>query len=162
MNPTTLETERLRLAPLTMADAEALRALTDDPAIIGAISFLHAPFALEDAEALIAMNSNGRDLFRGIRRREDGALMGVVGAHKRGAEIEIGYWIGTRFHGQGYASEAARAVLDRIRAEQPDATVVAECQRDNLTSWRVLEKLGFHSTGGPGARPGRLRLEWRP
>ncbi len=160
--PMVIETVRLVLRPLAGGDAEALRALTDDPAVIGSVSFLREPFTFDDAEALIALNGNGRDLFRGIWRREDGGLAGVVGAHERGGEIEIGYWIGTRFKGQGYASEAARAVLDRVGAERPDAMVVAECRRDNFASWRVLEKLGFRATGGPGARPGRLRLEWRP
>ncbi|HEX4111346.1 MAG TPA: GNAT family N-acetyltransferase [Stellaceae bacterium] len=155
-----VETERLRLVPLVAGDAEALRALTDDPAIIAAISFLRAPFTVDDARRLIAANEGGRDLFRGIRRRSDDALIGVIGSHRQdGGGIEIGYWIGTPFQRQGYAFEAARAVIDGLRSAAPTVRIVAECRRDNRTSWRILERLGFRPTGAAGARPGRLALE---
>jgi RimJ/RimL family protein N-acetyltransferase len=155
----TIETERLRLTPLLAADAEALRHLTDDPAIIDAISFLRAPFTLADAEALIALNDNGRDLFRGIWRRADDLLLGVIGSHDRGTgTVEIGYWIGTPFQRGGYASEAARGVVARLRTAVPKARIVAECRPENGASWRLLERLGFRPTGRPGTRPGRAEL----
>jgi RimJ/RimL family protein N-acetyltransferase len=156
----TIETERLRLAPLIPADGEAVRQLTDDPAIIDAISFLRAPFTLADAHALIALNRNGGDLFRGIRRRDDDLLIGVIGSHARGTgSVEIGYWIGTAFQRQGYALEAARGVVGRLRAQTPPPRIVAECRPENRASWRVLERLDFRPTGAPGARPGRVELE---
>jgi RimJ/RimL family protein N-acetyltransferase len=155
-----IETARLRLAPLAPPDAEPLRQLTDDPDVIEAISFLRAPFTLADAAALIAQNGNGRDLFRGVWRRADNLLIGVVGSHLRGTgAIEIGYWIGTAFQRQGYASEAARAVVERLGAATPPLRIVAECRPENRASWRVLERLGFRPTGAAGERPGRLELE---
>jgi RimJ/RimL family protein N-acetyltransferase len=155
-----IETARLRLRPLVPDDAETLRELTDDATIIAAISFLRAPFTLDDARALIAMNGNGRDLFRGIRRRRDDALTGVIGAHEQeSGAIEIGYWIGTQFQRQGYAAEAARGLVERLRTVTPGARIVAECRPDNRASWRILERLGFRPTGEAGARPGRLLLE---
>jgi RimJ/RimL family protein N-acetyltransferase len=160
IDSSSIETERLVLSPLVAADVEPLRALTDDPAIVAAISFLRAPFTLDDARILIAMNDNGRDLFRGIRRRGDAALIGVIGSHEQGAGIiEIGYWIGTSFQRRGYAFEAARAAIDRLRAVTPAARIVAECRPDNRASWHILERLGFRPTGRAGARPGRLALE---
>ena len=155
-----LTTARLVLRPLAAADVEALQTLTDDPAITGAISFLSEQFTLADARALIA-SSGGDDLFRGCRLKSDDTLIGVVGRHRRGTGgFEIGYWIGSRFAGRGYASEAARAVRDEIRAAHPDATIFAECRPDNRASWRVLEKLGFRPTGEPGERPGRVTLRF--
>jgi RimJ/RimL family protein N-acetyltransferase len=156
-----LTTARLDLRALEPRDAEELRALTDDPAITGTISFLQETFTMADAQALIALNGNGRDLFRGCRRKDGGTLIGVVGSHHHGTDtIEIGYWIGTQFHRQGYASEAAEAVLDQVRAEHPGATIIAECRPDNRASWRILEKLGFRATGEAGERPGRVRLRY--
>ncbi len=156
------ETRRLRLAPLRFGDTEALRLLTDDPLITGSIPFLPTPFTSADAEALIRRNDNGRDCFIGAWDRGDKTLIGVVGAHLRGAvQIEIGYWIGSAFHGQGYATEAALGVITVVRHRFPDREVIAECRRANAASWRVLEKIGFHSTSEAGQRPGRELLVLR-
>ena len=154
-----IETARLRLAPLVPADAEALWHLTDDPGIVAAISFLRHPFTLAAAAALIARNRSDRDLFRGIRRRQDDALVGVVGVHARaGGAIEIGYWIGTQFRRQGYALEAGHGVVASLRSASPAAPIIAECRPGNRASWRLLERLGFRPTGAPGTRPGRREL----
>ncbi|TXM80967.1 N-acetyltransferase, partial [Methylobacterium sp. WL122] len=65
-----LETARLTIDGLTPDDAEALRSLTDDPAITGAVDFLPAPFTLADARALIASGRRREDRFFGARTRE--------------------------------------------------------------------------------------------
>jgi len=148
---------RLVLRPLRIADAAELQHLTDDHAITSAISFLSHPFTREEAESLIRGADGTSEVFLGAWHRESGALIGVVGAHRRGAsDIEIGYWIGTPFHGQGYASEAACAVLAQLRSALPGHRIVAECRAENLASRRVLEKLGLRPTGEKGIRPGRL------
>ena len=153
----TLATARLRLLPLEVADAPALHAMTDDPRIIEAIDFLSHPFTEADAAALLAGRGDGRDRFIGIWR--GARMVGVVGAHlHEPAEIEIGYWIAAACHGQGYATEAATAVIARLRRDFPDRALIAECRPDNRASWRVLEKLGFRPTGEAGSRPGRARL----
>ena len=139
-----IATARLDLRCLAAEDTEALHAVTDDPAITGAVSFLPLPFTLSDAAALIARAKGGRDLFVGAWDRAGDELAGVVGIHLRGAEeIEIGYWIGRRFRGQGYAVEAAAAVIGRLRAVAPDRRITARCRPDNPASLRVLERLGF-------------------
>ena len=156
------ETRRLRLTPLRHEDAEALRLLTDDPAIAGSIHFLPAPFTPADAEALIRCRDSGRDCFLGAWKRGSEALVGVVGAHLRGEnQIEVGYWIGSAFHKQGYATEAALGVITVLRRRFPEREVIAECRRANAASWRVLEKLGFRLTGEAGQRLGRELLALR-
>ncbi len=148
------ETRRLRIEPLKAEHAEALQALTDDPAITGPIHFLSSPFTLSDAEALIGTND---DHNCGVW--QDGKLIGVVGAHAhRDDGTEIGYWIGTRFQGQGYATEAVSSVIDHLRRTHPERRITAECRPGNLASWRLLHKLGFLPTGGQGKRPGRALL----
>lgn len=152
---------RLTMRPLGLADAEPLRAMTDDPAITTAISFLSDPFTLAAATALIGRNDTGRDCFLGLRRRTDGRLIGAAGAHLREAgEFEIGYWIAADCWGQGYAGEAAGALIARLAAEFARPLIFAECRPDNRASWRVLEKLGFRPTGDVGQRPGRMVLAY--
>jgi RimJ/RimL family protein N-acetyltransferase len=163
IDSSTIETERLRLVPLTATDAEPLCRLTDDPAIVAAISFLRAPFTLADAAALIARNGNGRDLFRGIRRRDGDVLVGIIGAHRQGTGVvEVGYWIGTAFQRRGHAFEAAEALLRQLRSATPPPRIVAECHPDNRASWGLLVRLGFRHGGAAGDRPGRLLLELPP
>lgn len=152
-----LTTARLYLLPLEVADAPALHAVTDDPRIIEAIDFLSHPFTEADAAALLAGRGDGRDRFIGVWC--GARMVGVIGAHLHEPnEIEIGYWIAAACHGQGYATEAAAAVIARLHHDFPDRALIAECRPDNRASWRVLEKLGFRPTGEAGSRPGRARL----
>jgi RimJ/RimL family protein N-acetyltransferase len=147
------------LRPLVPEDAEALQALSDDPAVAAAIPFIAQPFTLAAAHALIGKNGGGQDCFLGLWQRSGEALVGVVGLHLRGvADLEIGYRIGSSFRGQGYASEAGVAALELVGAALPRRRVIAECRPENLASWRVLEKLGFRPTGEAGTRPGRRLL----
>lgn len=159
-----LETARLSVAPLEARDARALRDLTDDPAITGAVDFLADPFTLEDAQALIGSARHGRDRFLGAWTRDPGrgegtALVGVVGAHLRGeGAVEIGYWVGGAARGRGFGAEAVAATVDCLRLRFPRRTIVAECRPGNVASWGLLHKLGFRETGSDGHRPGRRQL----
>jgi len=153
------ETSRLRLVPLRGGDAEALRRLTDDPAITGSVHFLPAPFTLADAEALVRCANSGLDCFFGGWSRDSETLIGVVGVHLRGErEIEVGYWIGSAFQGRGLATEATLGVVAVLRRQFPEREIIAECRRANAASWRVLEKIGFRPTEKAGQRPGRELL----
>jgi len=128
-------TEHLLLRPLVLAEAEALQALSDDPAVAAAIPFLTRPFTLAAARALIRKNAGGEDCFLGAWRRRGEALVGVVGLHLRGAgDLEIGYWIGRSFRGQGYASEAGVGALECLGTALPRRRVIAECRPENLAS----------------------------
>jgi RimJ/RimL family protein N-acetyltransferase len=168
-----LETPRLSIAALGPGDAQALRRLTDDPAITAAVDFLPTPFTLQDAEDLIRSGARGQDRFlgawaRGIAPSERpdeggpgrGQLVGVVGAHLRGAGVvEIGYWIGGAARGRGFAFEAVSALTTFLSRRFPARIIVAECRPGNVASWNLLQKLGFRDTGEDGHRPGRRLLQ---
>jgi RimJ/RimL family protein N-acetyltransferase len=161
----------LRLAPLDLTEAEALRAVTSDPAVTSVIPFLPEPFGLEQARALLDRQKNGQDLYLGIRARvadvvpgvREGTLLGVVGVHLLGAcELEIGYWLPGRHHGQGIAATAVPAAAAAYAQAFPDRRLVAECHPDNVASRRVLARAGFRASGEAGARPGRERYLYAP
>ncbi|MCJ2007779.1 GNAT family N-acetyltransferase [Methylobacterium sp. E-041] len=157
-----LETARLSIDVLIPGDAEALRSLTDDPAITGAVDFLPAPFTLEDARRLIASGRRREDRFFGARTREGRTLVGVVGTHLRGTEaVEIGYWVGGAARGRGLATEAVSGILGSLSLRFPARTIVAECRPGNVASWGLLTKLGFRDTGEEGHRPGRRLMARR-
>ena len=161
----------LRLAPLGPTEAEAVRAVTSDPAVTSVIPFLPEPFGLEQAQALLDRQENGQDLYLGIRARvadvvpgvPEGTLMGVVGVHLLGdSELEIGYWLPGRYHGHGVAGTAVPAAAAAYARAFPDRRLVAECHPDNTASSRVLARAGFRPLGEPGQRPGRERYLYAP
>lgn len=84
-----------------------------------------------------------------ITRARDAALIGCIGVDPVEGEadaVELGYWIARQHWGQGYATEAGRAVLEIART-LGHCRVVAGHFLDNPASGRVLEKLGFAATG---------------
>ena len=71
---------------------------------------------------------------------------------------EIGYGINDEYQGQGYASEAVKAVSEWA-FQQPDVTALeAETDDENIASKRVLEKCGFVLNGIIGEEGPRYSL----
>ena len=71
--------------------------------------------------------------------------IGFKSAPNERGEVEIGYGICHSFQGRGVATEAVVALCDFAK---PRARVVlAETDRENVASQRVLEKSGFQSVG---------------
>ena len=62
-------------------------------------------------------------------------------------KFEIGYWVRTRFAGQGLVTEAVRAIaayaFERLKAER----VEVRCDDRNTRSWGVAERCGFMLEG---------------
>lgn len=77
---------------------------------------------------------------------ENGAVIGSAGLGRNDSQVELGYWIARRFWGRGYATEAAKAVLEIARMLGHDQ-VVASHFLDNPASGKVLRKAGFRPTG---------------
>lgn len=65
-------------------------------------------------------------------------------------EVEIGYGIARSRRRQGYAVEAAGAVIDWLFASGGAEKLIAGCDRRNLASVRTLRKLGFWLDTAPG------------
>ena len=60
-----------------------------------------------------------------------------------GATHEIGWAIGRPHQRQGYATEAARALIAHAFETLRCHRVIATCQPENVASWRVMDKLGM-------------------
>jgi RimJ/RimL family protein N-acetyltransferase len=86
---------------------------------------------------------------RAITRDADGELIGHCGFHGPPEDVgraEIGYTILERFRANGYATEAASALIT-YAAQHGATTVFATVAPGNAPSLRVVEKLGFMQTG---------------
>jgi len=86
-----------------------------------------------------------------IVRNSDEALLGgiTLGNIRRGVAQngQIGYWIGERFSGNGYMSEAVGLVCEFAFARSGLHRLEAACIPDNGRSIRLLEKNGFEREG---------------
>jgi RimJ/RimL family protein N-acetyltransferase len=142
---TTLKTDRLCLRPLRTEDAGDITRLIGEWPVIRWLTTPPWPYRTEDAEAFLAKD---RDQEAHAITRE-GQFMGVVGIHPRddaGTTHEIGYWLGTPFHGQGYMTEAATAAIDAFFATGADR-LYSGYLIGNGASANVLAKLGFRVGG---------------
>lgn len=73
----------------------------------------------------------------------DGKVAGHVACFPMEGNLEVTYWLGREFWGQGIATEALKQLL-RLVAERP---ILARTATDNLGSLRVLQKCGFTIVG---------------
>jgi RimJ/RimL family protein N-acetyltransferase len=140
-----LETERLVLRRPTLADVKAIARVINDRRIAQNTARIPHPYAASDAEDFVNfVGSQPQDTNFLITR--DGEVIGGVGIDLTHGAPEIGYWLGVPFWGQGYATEAARAVIDYAFEEFGSAELRAGARVVNPASRRVLEKCGFQWT----------------
>ncbi len=83
--------------------------------------------------------------------RDSATLVGGAGFHgpPKEGEVEIGFDIVAAFRNRGYASEAARALVEWALLREDVTRVVAGCDPGNAQSMRVLEKIGMRVTDSP-------------
>ncbi|WP_175354226.1 MULTISPECIES: GNAT family N-acetyltransferase [unclassified Bacillus (in: firmicutes)] len=58
-------------------------------------------------------------------------------------EIEIGYWISQEYWGRGFATEAARGVMEYGKNKLKLEKMIALIQKDNTASQKVAQKIGM-------------------
>ena len=150
-----LQTERLRLRAPRQSDAKAIAVLANDLRVAANTARLPHPYGVDDAEQFIAATN----------KRSGEACFAVTFEHKpigicsiaRGEDFEIGYWFGFPYWGRGFATEAARAVIDHAFGDPAQGglghgglgheVLLSSARVSNPASRRVLEKCGFQWTG---------------
>jgi [ribosomal protein S5]-alanine N-acetyltransferase len=149
----TLTTERLILRPFALQDAGPVQQLAGAYQVALNTSSISHPYPDGAAEAWISTHQAQFDAGQGVHMavtRERGALLiGAMGLaleaeHRR---AELGYWIGVPYWGQGYATEAARAVLAYGFGEQGLLRITATHFARNPASGRVMQKIGMTCEG---------------
>ncbi len=140
---TEIMTARLRLRPLKPDDAPQIARLAGDWDIARMTALIPHPYTLADAQSFIA-SAKGSDTYA-IER--GGILVGCCGARSVLGAYEIGYWIGKPYWGDGIATEAARALVDHLRAREPGCAIAISHMAENDASARVIQKLGFRPAG---------------
>jgi RimJ/RimL family protein N-acetyltransferase len=141
-----LKTERLVLRAPRRADAKSIVQLANDRRVAVNTARIPHPYGLADAEQFIAA-VNRQDGEATFLITLDHALIGACGVDPREGGPEVGYWLGVPYWGQGYATEAVRALIDHAFSGLQHEALQAGARVSNPASRRVLEKCGFQWTG---------------
>jgi RimJ/RimL family protein N-acetyltransferase len=147
-------TERLLLRPGWAEDAPALHAAIADEGIVRNLALVPWPYEPCDARAFLAAERDADEPNLLIFRRTSGAprLVGGIALTRRPDGHELGYWLARSAWGLGYATEAGHALVAHARDALRLKRLCAAPFLDNPGSARVLEKLGFRSTGSVSHR----------
>jgi RimJ/RimL family protein N-acetyltransferase len=142
-----LETKRLVLRAPRLEDAKAIAAIANDRRIAENTARIPHPYRQSDAETWIS----GTNIEPGEETyviTQNGAIIGGCGFDLRdGPAPEIGYWLGAKHWGKGYATEAVRALIDHAFTDLELPALQSSVRVTNPQSRRVLEKCGFQWTG---------------
>jgi RimJ/RimL family protein N-acetyltransferase len=143
-----LATARLRLRAPQRDDAPAIAALANDRRIAENTARIPHPYTLTDAEGFLHyLEENETETAFAITLAND-ALIGICGVRVQPRKApEIGYWLGAPYWGNGYATEAARAVIDYAFEDLGLERLESGARLSNPASRRVLEKCGFQWSG---------------
>jgi RimJ/RimL family protein N-acetyltransferase len=148
-----ISTERLVLRRFRPGDADTLAAYRSAPDVAAYQSW-DAPYSVERARYAIETMAEADPAEPGwfqyaVEVKAGRAHIGDVGVNLNDnrRQAEIGYTIAPERQGCGYATEAVRAVLERLFTVQGLHKVSAECDARNVASARLLERVGFVREG---------------
>ncbi len=140
-----LETERLLLRPLAIADLDEFVALHDDPEVTRFIQPLDRPAAKERLQSIEReWLQRGHGMFA-VLDRATGRLLGRAGLKywPQFDETEIGWVLRREAWGHGYATEAAQACLNWAFASLDLPYFTAMIHPENEASIRLAGRLGM-------------------
>lgn len=146
-NAVIARTPRLILRKLDPGDAALIQPLANNWEVVKQTTHLPFPYGAMEARgfvdtALQAMQ-HGRETVCAIIRQHDMTLLGLIGLVLDTTPAEVGYWLGQRFWGQGYAGEAVPAVMRYARESLMCRALDAIVFEDNRASAHLLMKCGF-------------------
>jgi [ribosomal protein S5]-alanine N-acetyltransferase len=149
--PKSLKTERLRLRKAKLADAEAIfRQYAQDPEVTRYVSW-RAHADLEETREYVRMCLLAWDVGKAfhwvIERNEDRQVLGMMIARAAEEKWELGYVLARVYWGQGYMTEALKALIAWGLKQKEIYRIWAVCDVDNLASARVMEKVGMAREG---------------
>lgn len=151
--PDPIATERLLLRVFSLRDTPRVANLVDDRDIADTTLSIPHPYEEDMAREWIATHAGALKKNEGVNLavvlREPDELIGAIGLRLETghARAEMGYWIGKPYWGQGYGTEAARAVLAYGFDELKLNRIYAHCLVRNPPSARILRKIGMSPEG---------------
>ena len=149
-----LETARLQLREMVEADVHDVYQLNSSPDVMRYLGAERTLSSLEEALALLRVRIFPQYQNYSIGRwavilKSNRLFIGWCGLkyEPETNEYDLGYRFIQKYWGKGYATEAARGVLEYCRLHLPDKRIVGKALIENLASIRVLEKIGMQFEG---------------
>lgn len=147
-----IETDRLVLRGFTTGDVDDLVELDNDPEVM---RFLNG--GIPTPREVIEQHTMPQFLREydgfdwpgvwAVIERASGEFVGWIALHPHEggsrSDVSLGYRLRRSSWGQGYGTEAARALVRRAFAELSVQRITATTYQDNVASRRVMEKLGM-------------------
>ena len=142
-----LQTQRLLIRSITRDDWASVFSYMSDSEVVRWLP--EEKFDQAAAKKFVLENSGQNFSALAVEELVSGEFVGHMVYHDVAATRtrEIGWVIGRKQQGRGYASEAASALLEHAFVEQDCHRVIATCQPENIASWRVMEKIGMRREG---------------
>ena len=142
-----IETERLLLRPPHPDDVEDIAELANNYNVARMLSSMPHPYFAADATEFIdkVRRAAANGCVYAITEAKTGRFVGVCGLHEDFSRYQlpfIGYWLGEPYWNKGYASEAARSLVDLFFKVTARDQLLISCRTDNHASRRVIEKSG--------------------
>ena len=141
-------TARLLLSPGWPEDWVELFRVINDEGIVCNLASAPWPYTPESAREFASRPQDPMypSFFLTLPGQDGSRLVGSCGLGEFEGKAELGYWIAREYWGQGFATEAARAVIE-IAALLGHPQLLCSHFADNPASGRVIEKLGFQKQG---------------
>ena len=148
-----IETERLKLREYTLQDAPFIYKLMNSEGWLKNIGDRNIK-TIENAEAYMQKNYLSSYEKHGfgpylVSLKEDGLALGSAGLYKRDnlEHPDIGFAFLAEYSGKGYAFEAAKAVMQFASETLKLKTIVGITIPENISSIKLLKKLGLSEVG---------------
>ncbi len=179
MRMPTLETERLTIRPLKLSDLNACHQLLDiedggDGSLEERERWLRWAVLSEQQLAVLMQPPYGD---RAMVVKNGGRMVGIAGlvpcilplprvadpgptdyVKRHAPEVGLYYRVATSERNNGYAAEAASALVEWALAELHLERVIAMTTYDNAPSRRVMERLGMRIETNPNSEPPWLQV----
>jgi ribosomal-protein-alanine N-acetyltransferase len=142
-----IETRRLAIRQFRPDDWKAVYEYMSDPKVVAYLP--EGRLTEAQTREFLAENTGEHAKALAVTLKADEALIGHMVFHPWFAPqtYEIGWVFSRRYHGHGYATEAAYALLEHGFEGLQLHRVIATCQPENVPSYRVMEKLGMRCEG---------------
>ena len=134
------ETDRLVLRRYQKEDIQDLFEYLSDEEVVKYEP--HKPLTFEEAKENLAWRISTDEMIA-VELKHSHKMIGNVYLGKRDFEaLEMGYVFNRNYWGHGYAAESCRALI-QLAFSHGIHRIYAECDPDNLSSWKLLEALAF-------------------
>lgn len=157
-----IETERLLLKPLGSEYLETVNAYATDYENTKYMIHLPNENREETAAFLAGVDAEWakeKPEFYEFAMLYQGEQIGAVGIYFENGAGELGWIVNKKYWRNGFAYEAAKAVVTYFQENMGTMHFIAHCDTENTASYQVMEKLGMVRTAECGGRRNRAAAE---